>query len=75
MACVNVQQEASLYLRRRAFLKSAACAGAGALAPSHLVLGADVEIEIALDKQGSVINRHLYGHFIEHFGGVIYDGI
>jgi alpha-N-arabinofuranosidase len=22
-----------------------------------------------------VINRHIYGHFIEHLGGVIYDGI
>ena len=62
-------------MRRRAFLKSAACAGAGSLAASRLVPAADVEIEVAPDKPGAVINPHLYGHFIEHLGGVIYDGI
>jgi alpha-L-arabinofuranosidase len=62
-------------MRRRAFLKSAACAGAGSLAASLLVPAADVEIEVAPDKPGAVINPHLYGHFIEHLGGVIYDGV
>lgn len=62
-------------MRRRTFLKSAACAGAGALTASRLALAADVEIEIAPEKAGPVINPHLYGHFIEHLGGVIYDGI
>src|SRR4030095_2433969 len=62
-------------MRRRVFLKSAACAGAGVMTTSRLVLAADVEIEIAPDKPGPVINPHLYGHFIEHLGGVIYDGV
>src|SRR5215510_4184895 len=62
-------------MRRRAFLKSAACAGAGSFAASRLVPAADVEIEVAPDKPGAVINPHLYGHFIEHLGGVIYDGV
>jgi alpha-N-arabinofuranosidase len=62
-------------MQRRAFLKSTACAGVGALAASRLIQAADVEIELAPDKPGPVINPHIYGHFIEHLGGVIYDGI
>src|SRR5215467_8309712 len=62
-------------MQRRSFLKSAAGAGVGALAASRLIQVADVEIEIAPDKPGPVINPHLYGHFIEHLGGVIYDGV
>ena len=62
-------------MQRRAFLKSAACTGFGALATSRLSLAPDVEIELAPDKPGPVINPHLYGHFIEHLGGVIYDGV
>lgn len=62
-------------MRRRAFLKSAAIAGTGAIAASRLIPAADVEIEISPNQPGSVINPHLYGHFIEHLGGVIYDGI
>ncbi len=62
-------------MQRRAFIKSAAGAGIGAFAASRLAPAADVEIEIAPDKPGMVINPHLYGHFIEHLGGVIYDGI
>jgi alpha-L-arabinofuranosidase len=62
-------------MQRRAFIKSAACTGLGALVASRLVLAADVEIELAPDKPGPVINPHIYGHFIEHLGGVIYDGI
>jgi alpha-L-arabinofuranosidase len=62
-------------MQRRAFIRSAAGAGVGALAASRLIPAADVEIEIAPDKPGPVINPHIYGHFIEHLGGVIYDGI
>jgi len=62
-------------MQRRAFLKSAAGAGAGALAASRHILAADAEIELAPDNPGPVISPHLYGHFIEHLGGVIYDGV
>src|SRR5262249_9877506 len=62
-------------MRRRAFLKSASGAGVGALAASRLIPAADVEIEVSPDKPGPVINPHIYGHFIEHLGGVIYDGV
>ena len=26
-------------------------------------------------EPGAVISPHIYGHFIEHLGGVIYDGV
>lgn len=61
-------------MQRRAFLKSA---GAGAVA--HLcnrpVFAADTEIEVLTANPGDTINPMNYGHFIEHLGGVIYDGI
>jgi len=36
---------------------------------------AAAEIEIDSSQPGPQINPHIYGHFIEHLGGVIYDGI
>jgi alpha-L-arabinofuranosidase len=62
-------------MQRRTFLKSATYTGLGAWAASRRTLAADAEIELAPEKAGAVINPHIYGHFIEHLGGVIYDGI
>ncbi|HZS03543.1 MAG TPA: alpha-L-arabinofuranosidase C-terminal domain-containing protein [Blastocatellia bacterium] len=66
-------------MQRRTFLKSAAYTGLGtglgAWAASRRTPAADAEIELAPDRAGAVINPHIYGHFIEHLGGVIYDGI
>ena len=59
---------------RRTFLKAAAV-GIGVAAGSRRVLAADAEVAIAADTDGPVISPHLYGHFIEHLGGVIYDGV
>ncbi len=39
------------------------------------VLAADAEIEITPREDGPEISAHIYGQFIEHLGGVIYDGI
>jgi alpha-N-arabinofuranosidase len=61
-------------MQRRTFLKAAAAAGAGALAP-RWGMAADIDVDVSIDKPGPVISRHVYGHFIEHLGGVIYDGI
>jgi alpha-N-arabinofuranosidase len=60
---------------RRQFLESAAAAGIAALAGVRPLRAADVEIVIDPSRPGPEITRHLYGHFIEHLGGVIYDGI
>ncbi len=62
-------------MRRRGFLKTAALAGAGLLTHRLPLQAADAEIEISPGELGPEINPHLYGHFIEHLGGVIYDGI
>ncbi len=61
-------------MQRRAFLRSA-CTGLGALAASRLILAADAEVVVTPGAKGPAISPHLYGHFIEHLGGVIYDGI
>ena len=61
-------------MNRRTFLKAGA-AVVGGLAASHLALAADAEIVLSPAEAGAVINPHIYGHFIEHLGGVIYDGI
>lgn len=62
-------------MQRRTFLKSATYTGLGAWAASRRTLAADAEIELAVDKPDTTINPHIYGHFIEHFGGVSYDSI
>ena len=59
---------------RRTFLASTLTA-VGALSVSRLARAADTEIVVGLDRPGATINPRLYGHFIEHLGGVIYDGV
>jgi alpha-N-arabinofuranosidase len=61
--------------RRRAFLASAAATGIAAFGRLRPLRAADAEIEIDPSRPGPTISPHLYGHFIEHLGGVIYDGI
>ena len=62
-------------IRRRSFLKSGAAAGIATLAGVRPLAAADAEIEIDPSQAGPPISPHIYGHFIEHLGGVIYDGI
>jgi len=61
-------------MQRRTFLRTASGAVAG-LAGSSRLFAADAELELSPGNPGPVISPHLYGHFIEHLGGVIYDGI
>ena len=61
-------------MQRRTFLKTAG-AGLGALAVTRPAFASGAEILLTPSEPGPVINPHLYGHFIEHLGGVIYDGI
>src|SRR5437867_2627684 len=60
---------------RRDFLKSAAATGIAAFAGIRTLPATDAEIEINPSQPGPLINPHIYGHFIEHLGGVIYAGI
>jgi len=64
-------------MHRRDFLKSSALAGLSfALCDKHLWGGAaDARVEILVDEPIGTISPNLYGHFTEHIGGVIYDGV
>jgi alpha-L-arabinofuranosidase len=63
-------------MQRRSFLKAASAAGVYlASRPSALAQQADSHIEILLDEPIGTIAPEIYGHFTEHLGTVIYDGI
>lgn len=64
-------------MRRRDFLKDSIL-GSALFALSSRALWAqssDARIEILLDEPLGVISPNVYGHFTEHIGGVIYDGV
>lgn len=63
-------------MRRRDFLTSAAAASI-ALYPRVSAFGqnADSLVEVFVDEPIGRISRNVYGHFTEHIGGVIYDGV
>ena len=66
---------------RREFLRSGAMAASGLLfrKAAHSVpqpsSGVDSRVEVLLEEPLGTISPNLYGHFAEHLGGVIYDGI
>ncbi len=68
-------------MRRRDFLAGAAELGVTALGAAVLASApmsaqsADSSIEVFIDEPIGTISRNLYGHFTEHIGGVIYDGV
>jgi alpha-N-arabinofuranosidase len=60
---------------RRDFLKTVAAAGVAAFTGTRPLPAADAGVELDPSQPGPPISPHIYGHFIEHLGGVIYDGI
>lgn len=63
-------------LSRRSFLQRASIGTVGLLAAPRLMgAGQGADIEVLLDEPIGMISPDLYGHFTEHIGGVIYDGI
>src|ERR1051325_8636702 len=63
-------------LTRRQFVRKTGIAGAAVLAVRHIgAAAAEARIEVLLDEPIGTISPDLYGHFTEHIGGVIYDGI
>src|SRR6267143_5082798 len=66
---------------RREFVRTG-LAGAAGLAFSRYTgisaadaQGFDSRVEILLDESMGTISPNLYGHFTEHLGGTIYDGV
>ena len=71
-------------MRRREFLSATLAAGVASLAESKASAfrssmrrsqSVDSRIEILLSEPIGKIAPEIYGHFAEHLGGVIYDGI
>jgi alpha-L-arabinofuranosidase len=66
---------------RREFLRSSLLAAGAAVCAKTARLttapaaSADSHIEVLLDEPLGTISPNLYGHFTEHLGGVIYDGV
>ncbi len=61
-------------MNRRDFLQLALTGTALALAPRSS-RAADAHIEVLLGEPIGQVTPNLYGHFVEHLGGVVYDGI
>ncbi len=64
----------------RTALKALAAAGMavallGCLAPAQDAGSLGAELVIRADRPGEPINRNIYGHFAEHLGRCIYEGI
>lgn len=64
---------------RRAFLGTTAAGVAGSLlaryTPAVRAQQSDARLEILVNEPIGTIPPDLYGHFVEHLGGVVYDGI
>jgi alpha-N-arabinofuranosidase len=60
---------------RRDFLAATAAAGAGVLLAPRAAAAADSRIEVLLNETIGTIAPEIQGHFVEHLGGVVYDGI
>lgn len=62
-------------IRRRSFIKQTVLGSAALVAARHLRAASGAKIEILPGESIGTISPDLYGHFTEHIGGVIYDGI
>src|SRR5215218_7159898 len=60
---------------RREFVGGAVAAGALALVAPRGAQGAEAKVEVLLNEPVGTISPNIYSHFIEHLGGVVYDGI
>ena len=58
-------------------MRGAAALSAGVLVErlAHSTRAADSRIEVLLGEEIGTISPTIYGHFAEHLGGVVYDGI
>ena len=64
-------------MQRREFLKTAAVFSGSFLLPAvrSTAQATDSRIELFPAQRLGTISRNIYGHFTEHIGGVIYDGV
>src|SRR5215510_4613500 len=66
-------------MKRREFIKTGLAGGALMLTGNRYAAQearmVDAKIEILLDEPIGKIEPEIYSHFVEHLGGVVYDGI
>jgi alpha-L-arabinofuranosidase len=67
-------------MKRREFITDALIFGSAvatlrAYGFAQSTRAADSRIEVLLGEEIGTINPNIYGHFVEHLGGVVYDGI
>jgi alpha-N-arabinofuranosidase len=60
---------------RRDFLWVAGAAAAGLTLAPRTSRAADARIDVLIGEPIGPVTANLYGHFIEHLGGVVYDGV
>src|SRR5262249_17959672 len=60
---------------RRTFVASALATSVAALALPRTAKSSDSRIEILIKEPIGPISSNTYSHFVEHLGGVVYDGI
>ena len=71
-------EKAGVNLQRRGFLKAGGAASLATLIGHRLSIAAsisDSRIEVLVEEPIATISPNIYGHFIEHIGGSIYDGV
>ena len=61
-------------MKRRHFLGKTVVGGATLLAARE-ARGAEARVELLLDEPIGTVSPLLFGHFVEHLGGVVYDGV
>ncbi len=62
-------------LRRRDFLMGSSAAAAAAAGLLHAQSSSAARIDVLVNEPIARIAPEIYGHFVEHLGGVVYDGI
>jgi alpha-L-arabinofuranosidase len=62
-------------MNRRHFIRTAAAATAGLVLAPRTSRAAAARVDVLLDEPIGPIGANLYGHFVEHLGGVVYDGV
>ena len=63
---------------RREFIAGSLLGGAALLTAgvrAQVARGAEARVEVLIEEPIGTISPDIYGHFTEHLGGVIYDGI
>ena len=61
-------------MKRRSFVKNLVMGSAVLFGPRSL-RATDSRIEILLGESVAAVSPDLFGHFVEHLGGVVYDGV